>query len=241
MPFVYPLIFCKETIGSPFIMASAILTAASAAAPRAVRKIAGPTTALLVCDIQERFRGPIHGFPSMLRSSQLLVGCAVELGMPIVVTEQYPKGLGHTVHELSTMWAKDSGDVSTSSPAATIFEKSKFSMVTDEVRTHIQSLGLTSCIICGIECHICVLQTTLDLLEMGIEVQLPADAISSCRDFDRSAGFVRLVSSGATVTSAESIVFQLLGDSSHPKFKVCSKMVKEHGEFSRTEHELSHL
>ena len=75
---------------------------------------------------------------------------------------------------------------------------------------------------------------------MGIDVQLPADAISSCRDFDRSAGFVRLASSGATLTSAESVVFQLLGDSAHPKFKACSKLVKEHGEFSKT-HELSHL
>ena len=224
-----------------------VLAAAAASAPRAARKIAPRSTALLVCDIQERFRGIIHGFPSMLKSSQLLVGCALQLDMPIVVTEQYPRGLGHTVGELSSMWTPPDSASSTSASAASVasaapavFEKSKFSMVTDEVREHIEALGCTSCIVCGIECHICVLQTTLDLLEMGIDVQLPADAISSCRDFDRSTGFVRLASSGATVTSAESVVFQLVGDSSHPKFKACSAMVKEHGEFSKS-HELAHL
>ncbi len=237
-------------------MSSVLAAAAAAAAPRAVRKIAPRSTALLVCDIQERFRGIIHGFPSMLKSSQLLVGAALQLGMPIVVTEQYPRGLGHTVGELSSMWAPsepagaggDASGIAASGAAAAaaaaaapaVFEKSKFSMVTDEVRAHIAELGCTSCIVCGIECHICVLQTTLDLLEMGIDVQLPADAISSCRDFDRSTGFVRLASSGAIVTSAESVVFQLVGDSAHPKFKACSAMVKAHGEYSKS-HELSHL
>jgi nicotinamidase-related amidase len=204
-------------------------------------------TALLVCDIQEVFRGIIHGMSSLIKTSEFLVSSATALNVPIVVTEQYPKAMKNTVIELSSIWKEadaaldsSSSSLSSASVPTAVFEKTQFSMCTNEVKQHLSTLGIQSVIICGIETHICVMQTALDLLSQGIQVHIPVDAVSSCRSFDRTVALKRLESSGATMSTSESLIFQLLQDSKHPQFRSISKLIKEHGNYSR-QHELSHL
>ncbi|KAJ1457558.1 Isochorismatase-like protein [Pelagophyceae sp. CCMP2097] len=180
-------------------------------------------TVLLVCDIQERFRDVIHGFDSLVGTTKFLVQAAAELGIPVVVTEQYPKAFKATVAEVSSLLPD----------SARTFEKTVFSMCTPEFRAHLGALGCTSAIVCGLETHVCVLQTTLDLLEGGVDVHVCADAVSSQREFDRSAALARL-GRVAHVSTAESLVFQLLGDSRHPSFKALAPAVKAHADHAAT-------
>ena len=138
------------------------------------------------------------------------------LNIPIVVTEQYPKGLGHTVPELGP----------NAFPNLSVFTKSQFSMVVPDVLDHIQSLNKEALVpdswtylLCGIEAHVCVLQTALDLRDRGLRVQLLTDAVSSRHPFERFAAFDRLSQSGVSLTTVESAAFQLMGDATHPAFK----------------------
>ncbi|KAJ8600048.1 hypothetical protein CTAYLR_001823 [Chrysophaeum taylorii] len=182
-----------------------------------IRRIASvrcERTAVLVCDIQERFRDVIMGFESLVRSSSFLVRSASTLGVPVVVTEQYPKVFKKTVPDVLV-------------PEAKVFEKTRFSMCTDEVKAHLETLECEAVILCGLEAHVCVLQTTLDLLELGIAVHVCADAVSSQREFDRSVALKRLADSGAAISTSESLVFQLVGDAAHPNFKALQPLIKE--------------
>ena len=200
-------------------------------------------TVLLVCDIQEVFRDIIHGMPSLIKTSEFLVASTTALNVPIVVTEQYPKAMQHTVSELSSIYTQaDAARTAAGIPftPTAVFEKTRFSMCTEQVTAHLQSLQVESVVICGIEAHICVLQTCLDLLAQGIQVHVPVDAVSSTRSFDRTVALKRLEASGATLTTSESVIFQLLEDSKHAQFRSISKLIKEHGVYSQ-QHELSHL
>ena len=129
-------------------------------------------SSLFICDIQERFRPAIHKFDSIAVRTAFLTRCCQELQIPIIITEQNPKALGPTVHEI-----KDVLDES----KAKIFPKMQFSMLTPEVE---DALTGNQIILCGIESHVCVLQTALDLIEKGHEVHLVCDAISSIRSAD---------------------------------------------------------
>ena len=149
--------------------------------------------------------------------------------MPVIVTEQYPKAFGHTVDELKAVLnVPDDGAEEAKSPnAAQFYEKSLFSMCTPEVKQRLTELDCTSAILCGIEAHVCVLQTSLDLLEMGVDVHLASDAVSSQRLFDRQVALGRLSSSGAYISTAESLIFQLLASSKHPKFKAVQPIIRD--------------
>jgi len=175
-------------------------------------------TVLLVCDIQERFKDVIWKFDSVLRTSKLLVdGCAV-INIPIVATEQYPKALGKTCTELT----------SNDYPK---FTKMAFSMCTPDLMSHIGSLGpgKQHFIIVGLETHVCVLQTTLDLLASGKNVHVAVDAVSSSRPTDRAVALKRMENAGAFMTTAESALFMLMGSADFPNFKMVSGLVKEYG------------
>lgn len=188
---------------------------AAVAARKSLGKLTPASSVLLVCDIQERFRDIIHQFPSVVRTSKFLVdGCAA-LSVPIVATEQYPKALGATVKELNPS-------------AFPCFAKMDFSMCTPEVEAHVGA-GKQDYIICGLETQVCVLQTTLDLLEQGKTVHVVVDAVSSSRALDRAVALQRLQSAGAVLTTAESVLFQLMRSAKHPNFKVVSNLAKEYG------------
>ncbi|KAK3798380.1 hypothetical protein RRG08_063390 [Elysia crispata] len=174
-------------------------------------------TVLFVCDIQERFRNAISCFTEISQISNRLTEASRILDIPLIVTEQYPKGLGNTVPEVNI------------SNAVQVFPKTKFSMLIPEVEEKMKSLcggEVNHVILCGIETHVCIQQTVIDLLSRNIEVHVVADAVSSRNQVDRIFALERFRHMGATVTTSEAILLQLVGDKDHPKFKEVQALIK---------------
>jgi nicotinamidase-related amidase len=190
----------------------------SAMLTRSVGRLARGTTRLFVCDVQERFRDLIHGMPEVVASTKLLVQVCGILGVPTIVSEQYPKAMKHTVEEILSVLPVSSE----------VYEKKLFSMVApDSPAAAVLPDGRApaeSVILCGIEAHVCVLQTALDLMAQGVEVHVVTDAVSSQRVADRETALRRLERSGAFLTTSESVAFQLLRTADDPDFKACSKL-----------------
>ncbi len=166
-------------------------------------------TALIVVDVQEGFRA-YDTFGEVARSCAKLIEAARILDVPRVVSEQYPKGLGHSVPELGL-------------DGEPVIEKTVFSAV----RADGFSLnGRDQVVVCGIECHVCVSQTAHDLLQRGIEVHIPADAVGSRNERDYRWGLERLDRAGAVVSTVESVLFELLGRAGTPEFKQVQALIK---------------
>lgn len=165
-------------------------------------------TALVVVDVQEGFR-PYASFASVADASRKLVRAARILDVPTIVSEQYPKGLGHTAPEVGI---EDEPTI----------EKTVFSAV----RADGFDLGeRTQALVCGIETHVCVSQTVHDLLERGVEVHVPADAVGSRHEIDYERGLERLERAGAVVTTVEASLFELLERAGTPEFKAVQKLI----------------
>lgn len=190
---------------------------AAQAAVRNVGRLSNQKTAIFLCDMQEKFRKTIQYFPQIVAVSQRLLKAGRALDMTVIVTEQYPKGLGPTVPELGLSEFPDIKPI----------EKTQFSMMTAEVTKLMQEKGLDSVVLCGIEAHVCVQNTALALLERGFNVHVAVDACSSRTMVDRFFGFERMKASGAWLTTSESIILSLLGGSAHPKFKEVQKLIME--------------
>jgi len=165
------------------------------------------------CDIQERFRSAIYGFDDMVGACVKLVKAAELFNFPIIATEQNPRALGPTISELHL-------------PEATPrFPKTIFSMFISDVQPLLANHDAV--VIFGLESHVCVLQTTLDLRAEGYKVYVVADAVSSCNKEEIPIALARMRQAGAIVTTSESVLFELLSDASHPKFKLFSGLIKE--------------
>lgn len=179
------------------------------------------TACLLVVDVQERFRPAIHGFDEMVRACARMVKTFGILGLPIVVTEQYPRGLGRTVPELLDALA----EAGASSPP---FEKTAFSAWgAPGLPERFEGLGPPRHVfVVGIETHVCVQQSVHDLLAKGFRVQVAADAVSSRRPSDREVALRRMERSGAVLTTTEMAAFELLRDAAHPRFKEVQSLYK---------------
>jgi nicotinamidase-related amidase len=178
------------------------------------------TTALLIVDVQERLFSKMHSADELLSAIILLFKGATLFSLPIVISEQYPKGLGSTVKPLQNLF-KDTNNVF--GP----FAKTAFSCLGNTpIAEFVKKLSINNWIIAGIECHVCVLQTAKDLMHIGCNVIIPEDATSSrsIRNFDR--GIKELEQDGARVTTVETILFELARDSSCPEFKELNKLVK---------------
>jgi nicotinamidase-related amidase len=213
---------------------------------------AAAKTALFLCDMQSKFSGVIHSWDSVVCSSRLLLRAAKELGMPVVATEQYPRGLGHTIPELASELILDTAAAAPGEDGLAhssggggggqhlLLEKLSFSMLmgsADEDSSSRAALGkfmgergVTTVLLCGVEAHVCVLQTALELLaqpHVEVEVVVVVDAVSSRRLSDRDVALHRLQEAGATLTSAEAAIFSLLGSASHSSFRQVSKLVQE--------------
>lgn len=158
---------------------------------------------------------------TVINTTKFMTSVAKELSLPIVATQQYTKVFGPTIPDAFA----DPKDIGTVVP---VFEKKKFSMMTPECSDHLSSLGKTSYLLVGIEAHVCLQQTALDLLEQGHDVHIIADGVSSQQRYDREMALRRMESSGAWLTSAQSAAFMLLGSADHPNFKAVSKLVKDH-------------
>ncbi|KAK3605551.1 hypothetical protein CHS0354_013192 [Potamilus streckersoni] len=186
-----------------------------AGAVRRLGRICPKNSVLFLCDMQEKFRKTIQYYPQIIAVSNRLLQAANTLNIPVVVTEQYPKGLGPTVSELDV----------TQCP---VFPKQKFSMMIPEVEQHLKKLTeVKSVILCGIEAQACVQQTVLDLLEKHIDVHVIVDASSSRSMVDRMYAFKRMHEAGAFLTTSESMILTLCGGSDHPKFKEIQKLIWE--------------
>ena len=164
--------------------------------------------ALLVVDVQEGFR-PYASFADVAESCRRLLAGARILQMPALVSEQYPKGLGHSAPELGL---QDEPRI----------EKTVFSAV----RADGFDLDERSqAIVCGIEAHVCVSQTVHDLLAQGVEVHVPADAVGSRHQIDYDRGLERLERAGAIVSTVEGSLFELLQRAGTPEFKAIQKLI----------------
>ncbi len=173
-------------------------------------------TALVVVDIQERLLPSMCEPDRVLRNSLKLVKGAQVLGLPIVLTEQYRKGLGATVAEIAQA-------VAGFSP----LEKLSFSACNaDGWETAAGSRGWSDIILCGIEAHVCVTQTCLDLLESGHRVFVAADATSSRTAENHRLGIERMRDAGAIIVSTEMILFDLLKRAGTDEFKGILGIVK---------------
>ncbi|KAM0746061.1 Isochorismatase hydrolase [Meredithblackwellia eburnea MCA 4105] len=190
-------------------------------AGRVIKLVPG-RTAFLVCDIQERFRSAIYAYPAVISTAEKMVKAAALLEIPTIVTEQNPKALGATVSELSL--SALGPDLQ---PSYSPLAKTKFSMILPEVEASLRKWKTQSVVIFGIESHVCVLQTALDLLERNYDVHILADGVSSCNHDEVGVALARLRSSGAQITTSESALFQLMVDASHPQFKKISALIKD--------------
>ncbi|CDH61048.1 isochorismatase hydrolase [Lichtheimia corymbifera JMRC:FSU:9682] len=186
-----------------------------------IAKVAPQSSALFICDIQERFKGVIWQYPSVITVANKMIKASKILDIPVVVTEQYPKAFGPTVQELDV------------SDAVVNRAKTKFSMYIPEVANALKERNTKSVILVGIESHVCVLQTALDLLENNYDVHVLADGVSSQNHSEINVAIARMRSAGATVTTSESMLFQLCQDAKHEKFKAISGLVKEYMEATK--------
>ena len=169
--------------------------------------------ALIVVDVQEAFRRAVPSFDDVAKATATLVQGAGALNVPVIVTEQYPKGLGRTVPEVAAHLP----------PGTEPVEKVCFSAAEADGF----ALGdRDQALVCGIEAHVCVNQTVLDLLERGVETHVAADAIGSRTDLNRELGLKKMERAGATLTSVEMALFELLRGSDAPAFKEVQALVK---------------
>ncbi len=165
-------------------------------------------TALVVVDVQEGFRS-YDSFAGVADACNKLVQAAHILQLPSVVSEQYPRGLGHTAPEVGL---RDERPI----------EKSVFSAARAE---GFDLAGRSQAIVCGIETHVCVSQTVHDLLERGVEVHVPADAVGSRHQIDYERGLERMERVGAVVSTVEAALFELLRRAGTPEFKTVQKLI----------------
>lgn len=171
-------------------------------------------TALVVVDVQEAFRQAVLDFDKVVDAVSVLARGAGALGVPIHVTEQYPRGLGSTVQELAEL-----DEIS----AVHALEKTAFSAARAE---GFDLGGRDQVLLCGIETHVCVSQTAHDLLAQGLEVHVALDAVSSRTAGNRDLGLQKMERAGAVLTSTETALFEMLGAAGGAEFKMIQGLVK---------------
>lgn len=173
-------------------------------------------TALVIIDIQSKLWNVMFEKEALLENAQKLVKGMQVLGIPIILTEQNPRGLGPTVPELMQLI-----------PDVKPLPKFSFSCCQDPgFHQALRSLNRKQILICGIESHICVYQTTLELLGSGYEVQVIADVVSSRAVRNRDIALSRMQSEGAKLTVTEMALYELLQTSESPQFKEMLRVVK---------------
>jgi nicotinamidase-related amidase len=172
-------------------------------------------TALLVVDVQEKLMPLISGSQRIIWNLRRLLDGAAALGLKSLATEQYPQGLGKTVAEL----ANRLGHI----PSKNTFSCGGCEGFTQQLLEH----GASKVMVAGIEAHVCVQQTVLDLLANGYRVYVPVDAVGSRYPIDYETGLKRMESAGATLTTTESALFEWCQVSGTPEFKKISALVRE--------------
>ncbi|NQV99357.1 MAG: hydrolase [Rhodospirillales bacterium] len=171
---------------------------------------------LIVIDMQERLVPAMQAPARTIKNAATLMKAATCLSVPTVLTEQYPKGLGHTVPELLKL-----------ADGMKVMEKLHFSCMKDiNFSTYFKSLGRKQAVIAGMEAHICVLQTGMTLMEQGYEIFVVTDATSSRTPESEKACLDRLSAAGAGIVTTEMVVFEWLGQAATPQFKELLPLMK---------------
>jgi nicotinamidase-related amidase len=170
--------------------------------------LARDRAALIVVDVQESFR-PYASFADVASACAKLVQAARILELRTLVSEQYPKGLGHTAPEVGLQDERR-------------IEKTVFSAARAD---GFDLAGAEQAIVCGIETHVCVSQTVHDLLADGIDVHVPADAVGSRHALDYERALERMERAGAVVSTVEAALFELLERAGTPEFKAVQKLI----------------
>ncbi len=174
-----------------------------------IPRLSSANTALVVVDMQERLLPAIHEHERVVANVRLLLRAATALELPVVMTTQYLKGLGPT-HALIAELA----------PGRVPLDKLTFSCFgSPDFKQEVAATGATSLLLCGVETHICVLQTGLDALAAGYQVHVVTDATGSRTASNATLGHRRLESAGAVLSCAEMAIYELLGASGTPAFK----------------------
>jgi nicotinamidase-related amidase len=172
-------------------------------------------TLLLLIDLQDKLMPAIYEAAAVIDATRKLIESARVLEVPLVATEQYPAGLGPTCAEVARCLAGEA-------PIA----KMKFTGCVEPVVQRLRDAGRPHVLVAGVEAHVCVQQTVLDLLRLGYRPYVCADAVGSRRPLDRDVALERMRRAGAVVTTAESAVFELLGEAGTDAFKRVLKVVK---------------
>lgn len=171
---------------------------------------------LLVVDIQSRLLPVIAGADRVVDNASVLIRAAKRLQIPVIASEQYPKGLGPTVPAVASLLPEES-----------TLHKVHFSCMDDNgLRARLAACGRKQVVVAGIEAHVCVLQTVMQLLQAGYETFAVEDAMSSRTRENHTAGIKRMAGAGAEVVTTEMAVFEWLGKSSTPEFKELSALIK---------------
>ena len=172
-------------------------------------------TALLVIDIQERIIKVMRRHKNLIENVTKLIKGAKIVGIPIFYTEQYPKGLGCTVESIKNELENEAE------------QKLSFSCIgADGLFYKLKNEKISQLIVCGVESHVCVQQTVLDLLANGFQVNVASNAVSSRFKLDYKTALKRMEKNGAEITTVESILFELLETSDTPEFKKVSVLIK---------------
>ena len=167
--------------------------------------------ALAVVDIQEKLLPPIFEKERMVRNSQLLIRLANILGMPVLLSTQYSKGLGPTIPDIASLL-----------PGVTPLEKNEFGCLNNDAYcARLKALpgDRNTLLVCGMESHICVMQTVIGALNRGYIVHVASDAVSSRTEWNWKIGLERMRAAGAIISSTEMMIYELLRTSSGPAFK----------------------
>jgi nicotinamidase-related amidase len=178
--------------------------------------LVAPQSALLVIDVQVRLLPAMAAGEPVVANSAKLMQAATRLGVPMLVSEQYSKGLGPTVPELAAH-----------APAGVTLEKNAFSCANDNaIVSRVMDLDRRQLVLCGIESHVCVLQTAIGFRERGYQIAVAWDATSSRREADRALAAERLRQEGIALVGTEMVLFEWLGKAGTPEFKEISAFIK---------------
>ena len=172
---------------------------------------------LALIDMQEAFRAKIADFSEVAARIATMVEAAKLLQLPIVVTEQYPKGLGHTAIEIKEVLPT----------SVEIIEKTAFSSCgAGAFEAQLERAGAKQVLVCGIEAHICVNQTVHDLLARGFHVHLLTDCITSREPANKEVALAKMRMAGAIPSSVEMALFELMRDAKHDQFRAIQNLIK---------------
>jgi hypothetical protein len=172
---------------------------------------------LLIVDVQERLWPYISNADQVRDRCQVMMKGAAALQVPILVSEQYPKGLGPTLPAIKECQL----------PEAPLYEKTAFGCLGDEpLASYLEKTGRRQLVVCGIETHVCVMQTVLEAVDRGYRCAVVADAVGSRDERNRQLALDRMRQEGASIVSTEVILFEWMKTARHPAFKTISALVK---------------